>query len=372
MKFNLIFTTALAASFLASCARVSDKTEIVGNVVPDDIEIVNIIVGDQIDTMIPVKDGKFAMTLPTNLHTLASVSAGHSIINFIPDGTKLKVLFDDVTTVKSSSPKISVQERFNAYNQNEESLGNQLTAKRQEIYSDSTLSDEDKSEKFREYYETLMVEYTESNKKVMEENKDNILSVIALDNLRYDMEDEQIAEAISSLSAELQEHNYVKAMKGAVQARINTAEGKKFTDFTVETVTAMTRSIPPKPLYKTVKFSDYVGKGKYVLVDFWSPWCGPCRREMPNIKAIYDKYKGKDFDVLSIAVWEREGAEVTMNAVSELGMVWNQINNAGSIPTEIYGIEGIPHIMLIGPDGTILHRGLYGAAIEEAVAKYLD
>jgi hypothetical protein len=53
-------------------------------------------------------------------------------------------------------------------------------------------------------------------------------------------------------------------------------------------------------------------------------------------------------------------------------MTWDQINNAQSIPTEIYGIEGIPHVMLIGPDGTILRRGLHGAGIEEAVAEYIN
>ncbi len=75
--------------------------------------------------------------------------------------------------------------------------------------------------------------------------------------------------------------------------------------------------------------------------------------------------------MLSIAVWEREPVEVTISTAAELGVNWNQINNAGSVPTEIYGIEGIPHIMLIGPDGTILKRGLYGASVEEAVAECL-
>ncbi|MBQ5410655.1 MAG: TlpA family protein disulfide reductase, partial [Bacteroidales bacterium] len=117
------------------------------------------------------------------------------------------------------------------------------------------------------------------------------------------------------------------------------------------------------------KFSDYVGNGKYVLVDFWASWCGPCKEEIPNIKKVYNKYNGEDFDVLSVAVWDK--ATASISAANALGITWKQIIDAQRIPTDIYGIQGIPHIMLIGPDGTILKRDLRGADIEAEVAKYV-
>lgn len=124
----------------------------------------------------------------------------------------------------------------------------------------------------------------------------------------------------------------------------STQEGAMFTDF--EAV---------QPDGSVAKLSDYVGKGKYILVDFWASWCGPCKREIPNIKAAWNKYKGDKFDVLSVAVWDKP--EDTAAAAAEHGVVWNQIVNAQKTPTDIYGIEGIPHLILFGPDGTIVKRG---------------
>jgi thioredoxin-related protein len=93
---------------------------------------------------------------------------------------------------------------------------------------------------------------------------------------------------------------------------------------------------------------------------------------MPNIKAVYEQYKGEKFDVISIAVWERQPVEVTIETAEKLGMDWIQINNAQREPAALYGVESIPHIILFGPDGTILKRGFHGAEIAEVVGSYLD
>ncbi len=139
-----------------------------------------------------------------------------------------------------------------------------------------------------------------------------------------------------------------------------TEAGKMFTDFT----------IPGGNLDGSdAKLSQYVGKGKYVLVDFWASWCGPCRREIPIVAELYKKYHGPKFDVLGVAVWDQP--EATLRAAKELGIVWNQIINAQSIPTDLYGIGGIPHIILFGPDGTIIERDLRGDHMKEVVAKYV-
>ena len=257
----------------------------------------------------------------------------------------------------------SVEEKIKAYEEKNNALESGFYKMRDSLASDYAA--------WNAYQENFFEEYIAFHLESARENLDNEIAIMALMNLRGLIGDEESAEILNAMAPEMLENEQVKALKKGLDARLATAEGKMFVDFTVNSVVGQTRSIPPQPIYGDVKLSDYVGKGKYILLDFWSPWCGPCRREMPNIKAVYDKYKGEKFDVVSIAVWEREPVQVTIETAAKLGMDWNQINNGQREPAELYGVEGIPHLILFGPDGTILKRGFHGAEIEEVVSSYL-
>ena len=158
----------------------------------------------------------------------------------------------------------------------------------------------------------------------------------------------------------IKESNAVASYKQKALSMEKTAPGQMFTDFSVKMSNG-----------KTVKLSDYVGKGDYVVLDFFASWCGPCRREMPTLKGIYEKYNGKGLKVVGLAVWD-EPAD-TKKCVKELALPWTIIDNAQSEATEIYGVSGIPHIIVFAPDGTILARDLRGndlaAKVDELLAK---
>ena len=235
---------------------------------------------------------------------------------------------------------------------------------------DSLATDREAAQAF---YTDFVERYISFNLDAAEQNPDNDVAVRVLKNLMGLIDDEQVDAIISKMPEELLQDETVAYMKKGLEARKATAEGMMFTDFTVEHVYGYDRSVDPQPLKQEVKFSNYVGKGTYVLVDFWSPWCGPCRREIPNIQTVYAQYKDKGLQVLSLAVWERKPQSHTIETAAELGMDWLHINNCGQIPTDIYGVEGIPHLMLIGPDGTILKRGFHGLeGIQTTVAEYIQ
>lgn len=121
---------------------------------------------------------------------------------------------------------------------------------------------------------------------------------------------------------------------------------------------------------KQVKLSDWVGKGKYVLVDFWASWCGPCRAEMPNVVEAYNKYHSKGLEIVGVSFDQKKDAWVAM--VKKLGMEWPQMSDLKGwqcAAGKIYGIRSIPSNILLDPQGKIVASDLRGEDLQKKLAE---
>jgi thiol-disulfide isomerase/thioredoxin len=194
--------------------------------------------------------------------------------------------------------------------------------------------------------------------KVYEANKENPVGYYAfVQGMFYKYENKaQLDSALALAPANYKEYTRIAKQVKAFNQLELTAEGKMFTDFTVESTGE--------------KLSDYVGKGNYVLVDFWASWCGPCKREIPNLVKILKKHQDKGLTVLGVAVWDK--VEDTKQAIETFKIEWPVMLDAQTGPTDLYGISGIPHIILFAPDGTIVSRGLQGGELAAAVDAELE
>ena len=107
---------------------------------------------------------------------------------------------------------------------------------------------------------------------------------------------------------------------------------------------------------------DFIGKGAYVLVDFWASWCGPCREETPYVVKAYNDYKDKGLVVLGIPV--RDKVDATKAAMKKLGIFYPQLLDPETTLAQEFGVNAIPHLFLFGPDGKIVRDGMRGEGID--------
>jgi thiol-disulfide isomerase/thioredoxin len=195
-------------------------------------------------------------------------------------------------------------------------------------------------------------------KSAYEENRTNPVGALAMENyLDWMVNYEAAKRAMEGAAPVVTSYQRLADKYAAMERLSHTAVGKPYKDL----------DLVDQKTGKKVKLSKYV-EGKVALVDFWASWCRPCRKEIPNIAKLHEKYgKRKDVVIISLNVWDKP--EPQAKAIKDMGMVWTQLTDPTRKATDTYAVDGIPQILLIGKDGRILARDLRGDEIEPALRK---
>jgi len=222
-------------------------------------------------------------------------------------------------------------------------------------------NDEVAIEQVRERYQGLLKDFNNQIAAQITEASPSIgviqiLSGNTLDRDEYFSVYEQVAE---KFSGEWLDYSLVREFTEKVKMLKITAIGSVAPEINL-----------PDPTGKFVKLSDF--RGKYVLVDFWAKWCGPCRRENPNLVKAYNKFKGENFEVIGVSLDRNK--EDWMQAIAEDGLSWVHVSDLkyfNSVAARDYNINAIPFSLLIDPNGIIVAKSLRGEALHRTLEKYL-
>jgi len=178
---------------------------------------------------------------------------------------------------------------------------------------------------------------------------------------------EQVNTFVDQTATKFPSHQGTAAIKASLaqqMQKVNTASwvGREAPDFGM-----------PDANGKEVKLSSF--KGKYVLVDFWASWCGPCRQENPNLVRAYNRFKDKNFTVLGVSLDRPGQKDKWLKAISDDQLTWTHISDLkdwNSPVVSLYGFEGIPFNVLVDPQGKVIAEGLRGSVLERKLEEVLQ
>ncbi|MBI3518678.1 MAG: AhpC/TSA family protein [Bacteroidetes bacterium] len=222
------------------------------------------------------------------------------------------------------------------------------------------------SKELQKPYEVMIGQYSDIVAKKIKENSNSFASIMAIQQLRPENYLDVYKALDKGLSERYPDNKDIKSYHAMVQQ----AEMMVARTQAIKVGAEAPELILPMPNDKDLALSSL--RGKVVLIDFWASWCAPCRKELPNVKHAYEKYKSKGFEILGVSLDKDRTA--WLEAISKEGLTWPQVSDLKFWQSEacsIYAVQSIPYTVLIDKEGKIIATDLRGAELEKKLAEVL-
>ncbi len=285
--------------------------------------------------------------------------ARQGMVNLILDGSEEKVTVsveqgDVEITGSESSIAINAIDLIRAKFQRDAQQLNQ------EAIMATQQGDDDTFQAILDQYNNLEKQQLADIKTKVKESGGSLAALYGLNFLEMENESDFFEEVIGKVEKKLANHFWLVEMKEAFESTRALAIGEEAPDFSLET-----------PAGDMLALSDL--RGKYVLIDFWAAWCGPCRKENPNVVAAYKRFGGESFEILGVSLDRTRQAWLA--AIEQDGLPWKHVSDLQYFNSEaarLYQISAIPATYLIDPDGRIVAKNLRGTNLTRKLEELFE